>query len=98
MKRLCFSTILVILTGCHVSDIPFIGWRIDVARQRKAYHHERFGEDPKTSQEQLIDDCLEHKKNHEEQKSIPCPIVRGRGEDGLAASLSTRGRPPNDKE
>jgi hypothetical protein len=28
--------VTTLVSGCHVSDIPFIGWRIDVANQRKA--------------------------------------------------------------
>ena len=49
--------LLLLLAGCHVRNIPFIGWRLDVARQQKAYddYRREYGEDPKTDEEELVE-------------------------------------------
>ena len=39
ITRLLLSLLLILITSCstNVADIPYIGWRIDVARQRAHY-------------------------------------------------------------
>jgi len=62
MKVICAILLGIIIclisTGCHVADIPFIGWRIDVANQRRI-HHER----QKQRQIDELKELMEYKEN-----------------------------------
>lgn len=65
-KAKYLTIFLCFVCGCHVADIPIIGWRIDVARQRKAYikqYRERHGEDPKNEQQRMLEEYLGRAKN-----------------------------------
>ena len=43
MKRI-LPAILILLTGCHLYDAPFIGWRLEVEAQRRDYEEYLEGE------------------------------------------------------